>query len=363
MSRQERAPLRIIAHNGSSEWGGAEIALVDLLLGLAGRGHQVTLFCNNWPIVEAAQAKGLEARRLRLGGDLAIHNALRLSAVLRRERPDAFVVGTFRKLWLAAWAAKMAKVPNVLARIGLSSDTPRNFKYRFVLRRWVDRVVFVANGMRSSYSDAIPEINDRLTTIYKGVPPLARRLSKEAARGTLDLPTDVPVVGNISRLVSQKRLDRVLESMVFLHENAHLAIAGDGPLRGALGQHARGLGLRQRVHFLGFQPNIAPFLDAIDVLVITSDREGMSGAMLEAMARGIPVISTDVSGAREALEAETSGHPPGLVTGSTPPQIASALNSILYDRALLEGMGQAAKDRCRERFSFEAMLDGWEAVL
>jgi glycosyltransferase involved in cell wall biosynthesis len=217
--------------------------------------------------------------------------------------------------------------------------------------------------MRSSYSDAIPEIDDRLTTIYKGVPPLGRRLSKEAARRTLGLPTDVPVVGNISRLVSQKRLDRVLESLVFLHEDSHLAIAGDGPLRGALGQRARALGLRQRVHFLGFQPNIAPFLDAIDVLVITSDREGMSGAMLEAMARGIPVISTDVSGAREALEAENNGHPPGLVTGSTPPQIASALNSILYDRALLEGMGQAAKDRCTERFSFEAMLDGWEAVL
>ncbi len=363
MSRQERAPLRIIAHNGASEWGGGEIALVDLLLGLASRGHRVTLLCNRRPVAEAAQARGVEARLLRLGGDLAIHHALRLGVLLRQERPDAFIVGTFRKLWLAAGAARIAKVPNLVARIGLSSDTPRNFKYRFVLRHWVDHVVFVADAMRSSYSEALPEIDHRLTTIYKGVPPLGRRHTQEAARQALGLPTDVPVLGSVSRLVSQKRLDRLLESLVFLHENTHLAIAGEGPLRGALGQHARTLGLRERVHFLGYQQDIAPLMDAVDALVIASDREGMSGAMLEAMARGVPVISTDVSGAREALEPEINGRPPGLVTGFAPPEIASALNSVLYDRAVLEEMGRAAEQCYREHFSYEGMLDGWEAVL
>ena len=156
MSRQERAPLRIIAHNGAPEWGGGEIALVDLLLGLAGRGHHVTLLCNRRLVAEAAQARGVETRLLRLGGDLAVHGAVRLALVLRRERPDAFIVGTFRKLWLAAAAARMAKAPNLVARLGLSTDTPRNFKYRFVLRRWVDHVVFVADVMRKSYVEAFP---------------------------------------------------------------------------------------------------------------------------------------------------------------------------------------------------------------
>ena len=362
MARQEKAPLRIIAHNGASEWGGGEIALADLLLGLASRGHHVTLLCNRGLVAEAAQARGVETRLLRLGGDLALHNALHLGLILRRERPDALVVGTFRKLWLAALGARMARVPNVVARIGLSSDTPRNFKYRFVLRHWVDHVVFVAEAMRRSHSESIPELDPRLTTIYKGIPPLGPRLTKGAARWALGLPGDVPLLGSVSRLVSQKRVGRLLEAMVFLHEDTHLAIAGDGPLRGALGQHARHLGLRQRVHFLGHQSNIATLIDAVDALVITSDREGMSGAMLEAMSRGVPVISTDVSGAREALEPETNGPAPGLVTGFAPPEIASAVNSVLYDGQLLEDMGQAAKERSRERFSYERMLDGWEAV-
>ena len=363
MSRQERAPLRIIAHNGSPEWGGGEIALVDLLLGLANRGHRVTLLCNRGLVAEAAQARGVETRLLRLGGDLAVHDALRLALLLRRERPDVFVVGTFRKLWLAALGARMAKVPKLVVRIGLSSDTPRNFKYRFVLRRWVDHVVCVAEAMRKSYAEALPELEPRLTTIYKGIPPLGTRLEKGAARWALGLPAEACLLGSVSRLVSQKRLGRLLESMVFLREDTHVAIAGDGPLRGALGQHARQLGLRHRVHFLGYQANIATLMDAVDALVIASDREGMSGAMLEAMSRGVPVISTDVSGAREALEPENDGRAPGLVTGFAPPEIASALNSVLYDRELLKEMGRAAKRRYQERFSYEGMLDGWEAVL
>ena len=185
MSRQERAPLRIIAHNGAPEWGGGEIALVDLLLGLASRGHHVTLLCNRRLIAEAAQARGVETRLLRLGGDLAVHDAVRLALVLRRQRPDVFIVGTFRKLWLAAAAARMAKVPNLVVRLGLSTDTPRNFKYRFVLRRWVDHVVFVADVMRKSYIEAFPELAHRLTTIPKGVPPLGPRFTQEDARWAL----------------------------------------------------------------------------------------------------------------------------------------------------------------------------------
>ena len=357
------APLRIIAHNGAPEWGGAEIALADLLAGLTKRGHDVTLLCNRTLVAEGAASRGVETRMLRLGGDVALHNALALARVLKREKPDAFVVGTYRKLWLAALGARIARVPNVVARIGLSSDTPRSPKYRMVLRRWVDNVVFVADAMRQSYVESLPELESRFTTIYKGLPPLSRRIPSEEARRALRLPYDVSLLGSVGRLVSQKRFDRLLEAMVFLRDDVHLAVAGEGPLRGALGLRAQDLGLRSRIHFLGYQRDIATVMDAIDVLVITSDREGMSGVMLEALSRRVPVVSTDVSGAKEGLEPTADGTAPGLITGFTPPQIASALNSILYDETVKEEMGWAAERRYLDRFSFEGMLDAWEAVL
>ena len=173
LSRSMEAPLRIIAHNGAPEWGGAEIALADLLAGLTKRGHDVTLLCNRTLVAEGAASRGVETRMLRLGGDVALHNSLALARVLKRERPDAFVVGTYRKLWLAALGARIARVPNVVARIGLSSDTPRSPKYRMVLRRWVDNVVFVADTMRQSYVESLPELESRFTRFTRDCLPSA----------------------------------------------------------------------------------------------------------------------------------------------------------------------------------------------
>jgi len=290
--------MRIIAHSGAPEWGGAESALTDLLAGLAERGHEVTLFANRSAVQQGARAKGIDTRRAHLGSDLAVHDSILFSRALRDEKPDVLLVGTFQKIWLAGLAAQIAGVPRVVARVGLSTDTPRGPKYRFVLRRWVDQVVFVADGMRRSYAEQLPELADRFVTIYKGLPPLGRRKHPEEARRALGLPDDVPLVGSVGRLVAKKRFDRLLEAMVFLPNDAHLAVAGEGQLRGALGQLANKLGLRNRIRFLGYCPDLGTLMDALDVLVITSDREGMASVMLEAMARGVPVVSTDVSGVR-----------------------------------------------------------------
>ena len=80
-------------------------------------------------------------------------------------------------------------------------------------------------------------------------------------------------MGSVGRLVSKGRFDRLLQAMVFLPNNAHLVIAGEGPLRGALGQLAETLGLRDRVRFLGYCPDIGAVMEALDLLVITSDRK------------------------------------------------------------------------------------------
>ena len=355
--------MRIIAHSGATEWGGAESGLADLLAGLTGRGHDVTLFANRSIVMDGARARGVNVRRAHLGGDLAIHDSVLFGRALRSAAPDALLIGTFQKIWLAGLAARIASVPRVVARVGMSTDTPRGPKYRFALNRWVDEVVFVAEGMRRAYVDRLPELEDRFVTIYKGLPPRGGARNPEAARRALRVPDDVPLIGSAGRLATPWRFDRLLEAMVFLPSDAHLAIAGEGPLRGALGQLSEKLGLGNRVHFLGYYPDLGPLMDALDILVITSDREGMPSAMLEAMSRGVPVVSTDVSGAQEALAPAPDGQPPGLITGIAPPEIASAMNSIVYDRKIREAMGKAAKERYAERFSFERMLDGWEAVL
>ena len=353
--------LRIAAHNGAPVWGGAEIALSRVVAGLERRGHDVLLYASDPEVVRRAAELGAPSRRLHLGGDIALHHAVRFALELRRRRPDVLVLGTFRKLWLGALAARLAGVPRVVARIGLETDMPRNAKYRFVFRRWIDAVVFNADGMRRRFRDALPEFEGELVTIHTGVPAPAVR-GGAALRAELGIPADAPVVGSVGRLATQKRYDRLIRAVAAL-PGAHALIVGEGGERAALEAAAVEEGVADRVHLAGHRDDVGPALDAMDVFVISSDREGMSNAMLEAIAAGLPVVSTDVSGAREALRPLDDGCRAGCVVGFGPSELEAALKDVLGDGDRLAAMRAASQRVARERFDETRMLEEWERVL
>lgn len=352
----------IAAHNGARIWGGAERATALLLAGLQQRGHRVKLYYND-PLMEQEGRLGIPAERRPLGGDVAVPDALRFARVLHRERPDVLLVGTFKKLWLAALAGRLAGVPRIVARIGLETDTPRNWKYRAVLARWVDAVAVNADRMRPHYLALPGWTADRVATIYNGVERPRRTHEPGAVRRALGLVPHQRVIGTVARLARQKRLDRLLHALAILPGEVHCIIAGDGELRSALEQLARELGLEPRVHFLGHRDDVGDVLDALNVFVVTSDREGMSNAMLEALAAGVPVVSTPVSGAVEALEPLPGGSVPGEITDFCSDALAATLARLLAAPERLAAMREAAVQRAQTRFDFERMLDAWERIL
>lgn len=350
----------IIAHNGARVWGGAERAVTLLLAGLQRRGHRVLLLCNDGVVARPARALGVDAELLPLGGDISVHHAARLARRLRTERPDALLVGMFKKAWLAGLAGRMAGVPRVVVRVGLETDVPRNAKYRFAFRRLVDHVVVVADRMRPAYA-ALD--GGRLSVIPNAVHLPARTHFPGAVRMSLGVPPQARCVGSVARLVTQKRLDRLLDAVARLPPDVHCILAGDGPLRGALERQAAAPGLAGRVHFLGHRPDVADVLGALDVFVATSDREGMSNAMLEALAAGVPVVSTRVSGTDEALRPGPDGVAPGVTVGFDPAAVAGAIRAVLEDADRRRAMANAAGARAREAFGFPRVLDAWERVL
>lgn len=384
--------MRIAAHNGAPVWGGAEIALCRLLSGLEERGHTTRLYYNREVVGRRAREEfGLETQRLHLGGDVALHHAFRFSRALRAFGPDALVVGTFRKLLLAAMGGRLAGVPRNVARIGLSTDTPRNVKYRLVFRRWIDVIVVNDHELRAAYREALPDFPaDALVTVHKGIPAPACHRPKGAVRREAGIPDEAPVMGALARLDPQKRLDRLVSLTARLPESVHCLIAGEGRLREELEALARSRGVEDRVHFLGFRDDVGDVLAAMDLLVITSDREGLANAMLEALAAGVPVVSTPVSGAAEALEplseeerrileedggssldagqAVGPGAPmevprPGVVVDADPEALQASVEAVLLDPKRRARMARAARVRSRARFSRESMLDDWERAL
>jgi glycosyltransferase involved in cell wall biosynthesis len=354
--------MHVVAHNGARIWGGAERATALLLAGLQSRGHRVLLLCNDEMVARRAGELGVPTEILPLGGDGMLPHALRLARRLRGLRPDAFIIGTYKKLFLASLGARLARVPRVVARVGLETDTPRSAKYRLALPRWVDGVAVNARRMRPAFVQLPGFSSDRVVVIHNGVDSPVRIQPPGAVRASLGIAAEAPVVGAVARLATQKRLDRLLRAVAQL-PGVHCVLAGDGEERASLEALTSALEIAARVHFLGHRADTGDVLDALDIFVVSSDREGLSNSMLEALAAGVPVVSTPVSGAEDALEPFADCTAPGEIVEFSEDEIAAALRSLLAGPERRRRMGEAARRRAAERFGMDAMLMRWEALL
>lgn len=352
--------MRIVAHNGARLFGGAERATVSLLRGLSDRGHDVVLLCNDELVCNEAAARGLRAGIMEIGGDVALHHALRLARELERQKPDAFIIGTWKKLFLASLGARIAKVPRVVARVGLEGDGPRSAKYSFALRRWVDGVVVNAERMRAPFASLDGFGGGKVALIHNGVIPSSRAVEQGSLRKQLDIPAGAFVAGTVARLARQKRIDRLIDAIAQTDSSVYCIIAGDGEVREELEALTARLGLSGRIRFLGHRDDVPHVLASLDVFVVASDREGLSNSMLEAMSSGVPIVTTPVSGATDAVG---EGQRAGIVTGFDPASIAAALELLRSDPARRNAMGAAGRVRAETIFSFDAMLDKWEDFL
>ena len=356
--------MYIIAHNASLVVGGGEIWVARFLGGLQNRGHRVLSLCRNQKVATAASAFSIPTGVRVLRGDAMFQDALAFSRMLRRERPDALLLTTFKKSWLGGLAAQMADVPLCILKVAALPNNPGGRTYRIALKRWVDLVVLNADAMRDPLISALPMVRpEKFVTIYDGVADHPRSNAGLSLRRKLGIGDERPLIGSVGRLVKQKRYDRLLRAVALLPEHVHCVIAGDGPDLDSLRLLAMELGIAPRVHLPGFRSDVAAILDATDVFVLSSDFEGMANSMLEAMAAGRPVVSTRVSGAEEALFATPGGgDPPGVIVGFEPSEIAAECNRLLADHSLRQRMGLAGIQRVRESFSFDRMLDEWELI-
>ena len=148
--------------------------------------------------------------------------------------------------------------------------------------------------------------------------------------------------------------------MSLVNASVHCIIAGDGDKRASIASRVSELGLTRRVHLLGHRDDIGNVLRALDLYIVSSDREGLSNSMLEAMATGLPLVSTPVSGAADAL---VGSHPAGIITRFDEQSIARAIEELYINRSRLKEMGDAALHRAETVFSMERMVSEWEAFL
>lgn len=162
-----------------------------------------------------------------------------------------------------------------------------------------------------------------------------------------------PVIGTVAALRAEKNLPRLLRAFASLHQPARLVIVGDGEARGSLMELAGALGVADRVTFTGHRDDTPALYAGFDVFALSSDTEQMPLSLIEAMASGLPVATTDVGDVRAMLA--WSNAP--FVTELDDRALAGALAALLRDADLRARLGADNRTKARRDFGQAAMFD------
>lgn len=185
---------------------------------------------------------------------------------------------------------------------------------------------------------------------------------KQRLRADLRLPQVGPLVIFTGRLHYQKGIDvliRAWEQVWRVHPRAHLVLLGEDQEGGKLQKLAGDLGIERSVHFLGHIEPALPYLRAADLFVLPSFFEGLSNALLEAMACGLPVITTNIGGTCEVIRPGLDGL---LVEPGDQAALAERLIDVLGDEALAERLSRQARQRVEEEYTADRTAARYAAL-
>lgn len=342
---------------------------------LVRRGHTVTVLTQRIDgEADVEQRDGVTIQRCirtinHLGPAFGLSFIGSLSRAIRRLRGEVDVIHCHQGLWEAVasgWAIR--RLPGVASVVQPAAGG--EFGEAVALSRTKGKAVLRRLILRNQHFVAISEQIEsewlelgvdpaRLTRIGSGVDTQQFRPGPSSV--TQQLPAG-PKVLFVGRLHAQKNLHVLLNAwrmIVGRIADAHLLLAGDGPQRGELEQLARDLGIADAVSFLGSIANPEEYLRAADVFVLASHAEGMSNSLLEAMASGLPIVTSQAGGNTDLIRHEATGL---LADAAQPDEIAAAIGRLLTDRELASRCGEAARETVVQDYSIESIVDRYLAL-
>ena len=364
----DRAPLRVMFVHTSLTMGGEEVLLVEIIQRMDRSRFAPELCClkERGPLAESLADDvpvfdNLSAHKF----DLRVWN--RMTRLIRSRKIDAVVtVGTGgdKMFWgrLAAWRAG---VPVIVSAIHSTGWPIRVEWMNRQLSPLTDAFIAVAehHGRHIVAHEGCPA--EKVCVIPNGVDVdrFQPRPSNAALRAELGLPPESRVAGLVAEIRHEKNHARFLRVAGMVREqlpSAHFLIVGDGPDRTRFEHQARELGIGDAVHFCGRRSDVPNLLAQIDLFLLTSDMEASPVSILEAMAVGLPVVSTNVGSIPETIAEGVTGF---LVEPASETEMAQRVTELLADPLLADEMGRAGRQRVAARYSVEQMVAGYENLL
>ncbi|MFF2890547.1 glycosyltransferase family 4 protein [Paenibacillus sp. NPDC057967] len=223
--------------------------------------------------------------------------------------------------------------------------------FSFILNTFVDKIITVSNFEKDNLLN-LGVKEEKIRTIYNGV---------ELEKFEYHMPVDhtrIINIGILARLSEEKNHSLFLDTALLLKQNSNRPIkyyiAGDGPERKNIETFIKENGLRDDVVLLGNVSDPDRFLQEMDILLLTSKREVFPMTIIEAMAKGTPVVSINVGGIREAIQDDVNGY---LVNAPLPSEFSTKIEMLLmsYDKRL--DFSRRSRSRVEQEFTLQFMLD------
>jgi glycosyltransferase involved in cell wall biosynthesis len=347
--------------------GGAERQVILLAMGLRARGWRVTVVALSGSGGEPAaefQASGVQFATLQMRKGLADPRGWwRMNRWIRCEQPEILHAHLPHAAWMARWSRLAAPVRVLIDTIHTSATgtVGRCLGYRW--SRWLpDRVTAVGEGVRQAYLAAGMLTSNQVVVLPNGVDIEVWRpdaAASEARRQKLGLEGRFLWFA-AGRLDPVKDYSTMLQAFAQTPIDSELVIAGSGPMEAELQNLAASLQVKNRVRFLGFEPDVRRWMQTADGFVLSSRWEGLPMGLLEAAACGLPAVGTDVSGTRDVI---VDGETGWLAPAGSSVLLANKMKRLMQASPQQRRvMGEGARQRVVEQYSLSAILDRWEAL-
>lgn len=342
--------------------GGAERMLSRVLPRLADFRHVVISLRSDGPMRQVYEAAGLETAMLSMRNLADLRAAWRFWRLVRRYHPAVLTTYLIHADIFGRIFGKLSGIPVIVSSLRARF---RNFELRGLLGvakffdRWVNQYVAVSEEVKRFYVEDLQFPPHKFTVVTNGLTPsewptVIAQAERLTAIREFGFSPEAMIIGTVSRLRPEKGVDRLIAAMAKLHDQqSQCLIIGDGPERERLEALAKELNVTQRIHFLGDRTDVRSLLLVCDIFVLPSLFEGMSNALLEAMASARPIVVTDTPENREVITDSTGC----LVDTSQPEILAQTIDDLLMDSSKRSQLGQAARQRLEQHFSLPEKVE------
>jgi len=357
-------PLRILHVVHSLDAGGMENGVVNVSGALSAAGFEMHVCClaRGGRFVERFPDRA-RVHILDKPEGFSLATVAALSRLIRQLSPDVIHTHNFGPLIYAALAGGHSILHGEHGELTPSELAPHRRLLRRFLYRRTARIHTVSHSLREClFRHGFPAA--KIDVVVNGVDTASFQPGpKTDARREAGLPADALLLGLIGRFGPYKRhvaLIDAFDQLAPAHPTIALLFVGaGGPLEEATRRRATTSAFASRIHFAGFQADPRVWYRAIDLLVIPSTNEGLSNALLEAMACGIPALCHTACGNQDVIQEAVNGFLRDL---TTPQQLLNTLAAVLADPASLAALGRAARLTVESRFTFTAMVAGYERL-